>query len=78
MEKKTTRARRNYTPEFKKDAVRLLRSGRSVTDVADSLGVARSLLQRWRKQIGASADEASPCLESLILRSQRRVMSPSV
>jgi transposase len=60
MEKKTTRVRRNFTPEFKKDAVRLLRSGRTVTDVAGSLGVARSLLQRWREQIEASSDKAFP------------------
>ena len=60
MGKKTTRVRRTFTPEFKKDAVRLLRTGRSVTDVAESLGIARSLLQRWREQIEASADEAFP------------------
>ena len=60
MGKKTTRVRRTFTPEFKRDAVRLLRGGRSVTDVAESLGVARSLLQRWKEQISASADEAFP------------------
>jgi transposase len=60
MTKKTTRVRKNFTPEFKRDAVRLLRGGRSVTEVAESLGVARSLLQRWREQIDASADEAFP------------------
>ena len=60
MEKKTTRVRRSFTPEFKRDAVRLLRGGRSVTDVSESLGVARSLLQRWREQIDASSDEAFP------------------
>jgi transposase-like protein len=54
MGKKTTRVRRNFTPEFKKDAVRLLRGGRTVTDVAERLGIARSLLQRWREQIDAS------------------------
>ena len=60
MGKKTTRVRRNFTLEFKRDAVRLLRGGRSVTDVAQSLGIARSLLQRWRGQIDSSADEAFP------------------
>ena len=60
MGKKTTRARRNFTPEFKRDAVRLLSGGRTVTDVAESLGIARSLLQRWREQIEASSDEAFP------------------
>jgi transposase len=60
MGKKTTRVRRNFTSEFKRDAVRLLRGGRSVTDVAQSLGIARSLLQRWPEQIDASAEEAFP------------------
>ena len=60
MGKKTTRVRRTFTPEFKRDAARLLRGGRSVTDVAQSLGIARSLLQRWREQIDASAEEAFP------------------
>lgn len=55
MGKKTTRVRRNFPPEFKRNAVRLLRGGRGVTDVAERLGVARSLLQRWREQIEALA-----------------------
>jgi len=60
MGKKTTRERRNFTPEFKKDAVRLVNSGRSVSDVARSLGVARSLLQRWREQLEAKSAVAFP------------------
>ena len=42
------RVRRTFTPQFKKDAVALLREGRSATEVAQSLGIARSLLQRWK------------------------------
>jgi len=42
------RIRRTFTPQFKKDAVALLKEGRSATDVAHSLGIARSLLQRWK------------------------------
>ncbi len=60
MGKKTTRARRNFTPRFKRDAVRLLRGARSVTDVAESIGIARRFLQRWREQIEGSSDEAFP------------------
>jgi transposase len=60
MGKKTTRVRRNFTPEFKKDAVRLLNSGRSASDVARGLGVARSLLQRWKEQLEAKDDDAFP------------------
>jgi len=60
MGKKTTRVRRSFTPQFKKDAVRLVRSGRSVSDVAQSLGIARSLLQRWRDQLNRGGEEAFP------------------
>ncbi len=60
MAKKTTRVRRNFTPQFKKDAVRLVCGGRSISDVAQSLGVARSLLQRWREQLDRGAEEAFP------------------
>ena len=45
------RVRRTFTPQFKKDAVALLRQGRSATEVAQSLGIARSLLQRWKDQL---------------------------
>jgi transposase len=48
------------TPQFKKDAVRLVRSGRSVSDVAQSLGIARSLLQRWRDQLNRGEGEVFP------------------
>ena len=56
MSKKTTRVRRHFTAQFKKDAVRLVNEGRTPSDVGRSLGVARSLLQRWRDQL-AEADE---------------------
>ena len=45
------RVRRTFTPQFKKDAVALLREGRSATEVAQSLGIARSLLQYWKDQL---------------------------
>jgi transposase len=45
------RIRRTFTPQFKKDAVALLKEGRSASDVARSLGIARSLLQRWKEQL---------------------------
>ena len=45
------RIRRTFTLQFKKDAVALLKEGRSASDVARSLGIARSLLQRWKDQL---------------------------
>jgi transposase len=49
------RVRRTFTPEFKRDAVALVtREGKTVSEVARNLGLARSLLQRW---IEASRDQ---------------------
>jgi transposase len=60
MAKKTPRVRRTFTPQFKRDAVALVLGGRSVNEVAHDLGVARSLLQRWRTQLGRPAEDAFP------------------
>ncbi len=54
--KSPTRVRRSFTPEFKRDAVRLVEKGESVTEVARDLGIARSLLQYWKRQLGAEGD----------------------
>ena len=49
-------SRRNYTEEFKREAVKLTeQGGRSVSDVARSLGVHRSLIERWRREYGESS-----------------------
>jgi transposase-like protein len=39
-----------YPPEFRRRALGLLEAGRSVLDVAASLGIAQSCLYRWRQQ----------------------------
>jgi transposase-like protein len=48
MAKKITRVRRTVTPQFQRDAVALISDGRSLTEVAHDLGIARSLLQHWQ------------------------------
>src|SRR6185436_7088147 len=62
MAKGTTRLRRTFTPQFKKDAVRLVvEEGKSLTEVSAHLGIARSLLQRWREQLSSKpAPEVFP------------------
>ena len=57
---KSSRIRRTFTPRFKRDAVRLLDEGKTATEVARDLGIARSLLQRWKDQLsGAAAEEST-------------------
>ncbi len=47
----STKTRRQYTDEFKAEAVRLVRdSARPVTHVARDLGTADHLLYRWRAE----------------------------
>src|SRR3989442_15954815 len=61
MGKRTIGVRRTFTPQFKKDAVHLVvEEGKSLTEVATHLGIARSLLQRWREQLTDTPTEAFP------------------
>jgi transposase-like protein len=60
--KETTRARRTYTPQFKRDAVKLVNEGKSVSEVARDLAMVRSLLQRWRdRSVGEGQTEIRLC-----------------
>jgi transposase len=47
--------RKQYTEEFKKDAVRLMlgRGTRTVAEVAEGLGLSQSMLYRWHKRFGS-------------------------
>ena len=47
---KATRVRRAFTPEFKRDSIRLVEQGKTVTEVARDLGIARILLQYYMQQ----------------------------
>ena len=59
------RTRRPYPVEFRRETVELVRQGRSIADVAKSLGVSHQTLRNWCKQIevdqgrrpGLSSDE---------------------
>jgi transposase len=51
MPDKQRRARRQFTPEFKRDAVELVRtSGRPIAEIARELGVYDSTLGNWVRQ----------------------------
>ncbi len=51
--------RRTFTKEFKVEAVKLVTDqGRSIADVAGSLGIGENLLRRWKQQLAAEGGEA--------------------
>ena len=55
------RRQRNWTEEFKGEAVWLLKtSGRTVGEVAADLGVGRSTLTHWRRRLGEAELLAGP------------------
>ena len=60
----TKKTRREFTDEFKREAVVLLRdSGRPLTQIAAELGLEPSVLRRWRSlanQAGQAASAVRP------------------
>ena len=49
---KVKKSRRRFDQQFKVDAVRLLsESGKTVSEVARDLGIGRSQLESWKKQL---------------------------
>ena len=44
------RKRRSFSPEFKADAVKVVRAGRTVADVARDLDLTQSALRTWVNQ----------------------------
>ena len=55
------RKRRAFTPEFRAEAVRLVReTGKPVAAVARDLGIWRSVLDKWVKQAKADRGEGPP------------------
>ena len=56
-EKSTKRKYRLYDDGFKKNAVKMIESGRSISDVSTSLGVNEQNLYDWKKKYGVSSDQ---------------------
>ncbi|MEJ7736984.1 MAG: transposase [Chitinophagaceae bacterium] len=47
--KKVTRTHRKYDLSFKEDVIKMISSGRPVSEISQALGVSASLLHRWYK-----------------------------
>ncbi len=59
MTEKQNRTRRQFTPEFKRDAVELVRTtGRPIAEIARELGIYDSTLGNWVRQVHIDRGEA--------------------
>lgn len=75
-----SKRRRKYDPTFKNDAVqRVLRTGKSCSEVAQELGIRPDLVSRWQREYFAkedqkvsSTDEMKPSEMARELREARR------
>lgn len=58
------RTRPPYPEQFRREAVELVRGGRSIRDVAESLGVSHQTLRNWVKQTQLDRHERDDGLTS--------------
>ena len=71
---KSMSKKKKYSSEFKKEAVRLvLESGRSVTSVAEELGVSQPALSRWGRAEEAADKSELADQRAEVLRLQRQL-----
>lgn len=55
------KVQKTYTPEFKREAVRLAQtSGKSIAQVARELGISDPSIHQWRKELMDHGPEAFP------------------
>jgi transposase len=55
------RKRKDFSPEFKREAVRLLKAGeKPAADLARELGVRRNQLYKWKEQLMKDGEDAFP------------------
>ena len=56
-----TKVRRQYSREFKQEAVRLLEtSGKSASELERELGIGKGNLWRWKREFAADGEDAFP------------------
>ena len=86
MQSNSTKFARRYDREFKENAVALIQSGRSITEVSLDLGVSHWSLSRWLKDAqsgqvlsepGTLSSETPQQRELRRLRQEKRLSAPA-
>ena len=66
-----------YSPEFRAEAVRLLRSsGKTVAELSRELGVSEQTLRNWRRQAAVDRGESAGVITDERSRLQRFTLNP--
>jgi len=66
--------RQKYPDDFKKDAVNyLLSSEKSITEIADELGIERYNLSRWKQELLGKSEEEVPAMKEDPAAKMRRL-----
>jgi transposase len=89
-----TKSRKQYTREFKLEAVRLLEtSGKSMSELERDLGITRGNLWRWKREFAADGEDAFPGhgrltaeqeelrrlqYENVVLRQERDILKKAI
>jgi len=47
-DEKKSKQRRNYEPDFKAEILKMLISGKKVSEISETFGIAENLLYRWK------------------------------
>ena len=55
-----TTTRKKYDADFKSSAVQLVLKGRTISEVAENLGITTGMLSRWRQQYLENKEHAFP------------------
>ena len=58
------KTRPTYPPEFRREAVQMLRAGRTPRELSQSLGVSEQTLRNWRRQDQADRHERDDVVTS--------------
>ena len=72
--KKSTRSRRQYSDEFKAEAVQMLLDGHSAESVASRLGLSgTSALYRWKSNLLSASGPAATALETRVQQLEKEL-----
>jgi len=78
MVSKVPKTRPAYPDEFRREAVQMLRAGRTPRELAESLGVSEQTLRNWRRQVQVDRRERDDGLTSDEREELRRLRRENV